>query len=339
MQLKVEKYGARLSVENGMFKLTDKEHSTTVPADKVKEIMLNKSTSLSAQVVYLAVQHDIDVLFTERSGKPYARIWSNRFGSIASLRKQQLAFATSVAATGWIIDNLTAKCHNQVAVLMSFAAYDATDEHEIAAAIKKINSTAAKYRSCRQLPIGEVAGTLRGLEGTAGRAYFKVVNHLLPAMFKFSGRSAHPALDMFNALLNYAYGILYSKVETALIRAGLDPFLGIMHRDEYNRPVLVYDAIEPFRHFAEYVVIDLAMQRAVFAEFFSVENGAYWLEAPARRILSQAMADYLEETITLQGKKQQRQELIMQAARELAGRIRKYKATDNTTPDDQECES
>ena len=51
-------------------------------------------------------------------------------------------------------------------------------------------------------------------------------------------------MDVANALLNYGYGLLYGKVESGLIKAGIDPYICVLHRDEYNRPVLVYNIIE-----------------------------------------------------------------------------------------------
>jgi CRISPR-associated protein Cas1 len=38
-------------------------------------------------------------------------------------------------------------------------------------------------------------GTLMGLEGSAGRAYFGCLSPLLPEAFRFDGRSRHPARD------------------------------------------------------------------------------------------------------------------------------------------------
>jgi CRISPR-associated protein Cas1 len=32
-----------------------------------------------------------------------------------------------------------------------------------------------------------------------------------------------------------------------LNKSRYDPYVGVMHRDEYNRPVLAYDVIEKFR--------------------------------------------------------------------------------------------
>jgi CRISPR-associated protein Cas1 len=92
--------------------------------------------------------------------------------------------------------------------------------------------------------VNDVAPTLRGWEGQASRIYFSTIVKYLPEEFQFEQRSQHPAMDVTNAFLNYGYGILYGKIEGALIKSGIDPYIGILHRDDYNRPVLVYDIIE-----------------------------------------------------------------------------------------------
>ena len=45
--------------------------------------------------------------------------------------------------------------------------------------------------------------------------------------------------------------MLYSLVERACIVAGLDPFVGFLHTDNYNKKSLVFDLIEPFRVLGE----------------------------------------------------------------------------------------
>ena len=65
----------------------------------------------------------------------------------------------------------------------------------------------------------------------------------------------------------------------------MDPYIGVMHRDEYNRPVLVYDFIELFRHWADYVVCHLCLQQVVEDDFFEIENNQYWLNQIGKRIL------------------------------------------------------
>ncbi len=131
---------------------------------------------------------------------------------------------------------------------------------------------------------------------------------MLPPEYAFESRSRQPATDIFNALLNYAYGILYGKVEGSLIKAGLDPYAGIFHRDEYNRPALVFDVIEKYRVWMDYIVIQLCKQKALPADCFFTgpEGGGCRLEALGKRILIQSVNDYLSEIISLDGKERSR---------------------------------
>ena len=79
------------------------------------------------------------------------------------------------------------------------------------------------------------------------KKYFGAISSIVPEKYKFEGRSRNPAKDEFNAMLNYGYGVLYSMVEKACIIAGLDPYIGFLHTDNYNKKSLVFDVIELFR--------------------------------------------------------------------------------------------
>ena len=61
---------------------------------------------------------------------------------------------------------------------------------------------------------------------------------------KFEKRSRRPALDHFNSALNYLYGMTYGVVEGGIFAKGLDPFIGLLHTDQYNEPTLAFDLIE-----------------------------------------------------------------------------------------------
>jgi CRISPR-associated protein Cas1 len=169
-----------------------------------------------------------------------------------------------------------------------------------------------------------VADTLRGWEGTCSRRYFECINIHLPEQYRFEKRSQHPALDMFNSLLNYAYGMLYGKIESALIRAGIDPYIGLFHRDEYNRPVFVYDVIEVFRYWADITVIDLCMQQIIFPEFFDTGNGSWLLNADGKRILIQSFNDFLEEVVSMSGLERSRHTHLQLYAQELARMFKEF---------------
>ena len=110
-----------------------------------------------------------------------------------------------------------------------------------------------------------------------------------------------------------------------MIKAGIDPYVGILHRDDYNRPVLVYDVIELYRIWVDYVVYRLAVQNAISEDFYSVrEDGSCWLEGLGRRVLIQSLNDYMEEVISVKGVSRSRFHQIQLYAQALAQKFKKY---------------
>jgi CRISPR-associated protein Cas1 len=270
----------------------------------------------------LAVEHETEIIYLDGKGFPFARLWSPRYGSVSTIRKNQVLFARSPEAVTWIRDLLLRKVDNQTVLLSLLRSLEPETHLHIAAALDRLEVYRARLSRITGQTMTEAAPTLRGLEGRCAVVYFKAINACLPEMYRFDRRSKHPAMDMFNALLNYAFGMLYSRVEGALIKAGIDPYLGILHRDEYNRPVLVYDFIEPYRVWAEYVVIKLCMDQVMYIEFFEVTQGTYWLGDMGRRILIQSLNDYLEEVIELGGLRRSRHTHIELEAQQFATRLK-----------------
>lgn len=75
--------------------------------------------------------------------------------------------------------------------------------------------------------------------------------------------------------------------------AGLDPHLGVLHADEYARPVLAYDLIEPFRPFAERLVIGLILDGAVDVGDLQPHEGGFWLGKNGKKVLITSFNDLL----------------------------------------------
>lgn len=325
MHLVINQRGAVLKVKDGQFVVRTPEAERNIPPGKVDAVFLNRSTRITSEAVALCVQCGIDLLFVDRSGQPYARVWSPKFGSVSVIRKNQLAFSRSAAAVDWVKDLILAKMDNQCALLLSLSTGGPGEERLIGEATAGIGEYQAKIRgmAAGAMSVQEIAPQLRAWEGGASRVYFSCLSALLPEAYRFQTRNRRPAEDMFNCLLNYAYGILYSDIEGALIRAGIDPYIGIMHRDEYNRPVLVYDVIERFRIWADYVAADLCRQRVVFREFFDVENDAWWLNAHGKRILIQSMNDYMEEVVMMDRLSRSRRTHIDKYAERFAAFLKK----------------
>jgi CRISPR-associated protein Cas1 len=89
--------------------------------------------------------------------------------------------------------------------------------------------------------------------------------------------------------------------------------------------VLVYDVIELYRVWVDYVVYSLVSQDFINDEFYSVKSdGSYWLEGLGRRIIIQSLNDYLEETIVIKGVSRSRENHILLYTQDLAQQFKKY---------------
>ena len=302
MELILNTFGLSLNRDNEAFVITSKDGRQRIPVDGIKSIQISRGAQITSDAVMLAVEHEIDVMFMDRVGKPVGRIWSPRYGSISTIRKGQLNFTSSHAALEWIKEVIRQKMENQQALMLLLQPHDTEHERMLKKNMERIEVYRDKVSQLDGSVVSDVAPTLRGWEGQASRIYFSTITKYLPAEYQFEQRSQHPATDVANAFLNYGYGILYGKIEGALIKAGIDPYIGILHRDEYNRPVLAYDVIELYRIWVDYVVFTLLAQNAITEECYSIrDDGSYWLEPLGRRILIQSFNDYLDETISKAG--------------------------------------
>jgi len=124
----------------------------------------------------------------------------------------------------------------------------------------------------------------------------------MPEKYRFAGRSRNPAKDEFNALLNYGYGVLYSMVEKGCIIAGLDPYVGFLHTDSYNKMSLVFDIIEMFRIYVDETVVYLFSRRMIKDEFFEPLEQGMGLSKDGKAALIEALNKNFEETILYRGR-------------------------------------
>lgn len=301
MELIINTFGVSLNRDNEGFVINTRDGKQRIPAVGIDSIQISRGAQITSDAVMLAIEKEIEVMFMDKTGKPIGRIWSPRYGSISTIRKGQLNFTYSHNAVEWIKEVLLKKIENQQALMLLFNNGN-HPEVKTEKNIARLEDYRTKIRKLDGEIVNDIAPMLRGWEGQASRIYFSTINTFLPEQYRFSVRSQHPALDITNAFLNYGYGILYGRIEGALIKAGVDPYIGILHRDDYNRPVLVYDIIEMYRIWVDYVVYTLLAQNVITEEFYSVrEDGSYWLEALGRRVLIQSLNDYMDEVITQKG--------------------------------------
>jgi len=333
MQLYLDSFGAYLSVRNEMFAVRTKSGGERAFAVRqVDAILLTKGTAMSADAVLLAAEHGIAVLLIDANTHfPLAQLNSIRSGSIASIRKNQALFARSAEGHAWAVRQVAAKIDRQRALLVQLCERAAPEgfEAEVRLADRMMAPLQKGMEQWVPPPVWDTAvreaaaGQLRGQEGTAARIYFQqVAKYVEGRLFEaFPGRQSRPAYDPLNALLNYLYGMLYTAVHLALLKSGIDPFMGVLHADRYgDAPTLVFDAIEPYRPWADAVALALVAEGVVQAEWFQPDPGARgrWLSGAAKGVVIDAMLACLNDSLSYGGRNVRRSAQIDLAAQNLA---------------------
>lgn len=326
MDLVINTFGVSLSRDNDGFVISNHDGVQKIPVAGIRSIQLSRGAQISSDAVLLAVGNEIEIIFMGQSGMPMGRIWSPKYGSVSTIRKGQLTFTFEHDAVVWIKDLISRKIQNQQAMMLMMNTSGSSEMQRVVdKSINRLEDYRKKISALDGEIVSDISSTLRGWEGVSSKIYFDTMNLFLPETYRFESRSQHPAMDVANAMLNYGYGLLYGRIEGALIKAGIDPYVGVMHRDDYNRPVLVYDVIELYRVWVDYVVFSLLCQNVITEEHYSVRgDGSYWLEPLGRRVLIQSVNDYLEEVIEEKGLQRSRATQIVLYAQNLAQKFKKY---------------
>jgi|SRR5690554_1700635 len=328
MQIFINTYGTYVHVKDEMFqiKVPEKEKNTTkvnhIAAHKITSFIMSKGAALSTDAISLALKHNIDIVIVENNGHPMGRFWHSKLGSTTKIRKEQLKASLNKIGVEWIKIWLGNKLENQADFLQDLKKHRTQHYEFLNLKISSILEFRNNIIQSEADNIKEVDESFRGWEGSAGRQYFEALSTCIPEAFSFKGRSFRPAQDEFNAMLNYAYGILYSRIERALILAGLDPFVGFMHRDDYNTKSLVFDFIEPYRIYADRFVFRLFTGKKINKSYFSEFTGGFSLNEEGKAFFVAPYLEYLDsEKIRYKGRLQTRLNAVQLEAHRFANTL------------------
>jgi len=330
MQLILDTKGLQLLRKRNSFLVQPEEGSSrTISPKKLSSIAITQKVMIASDAVVLAIQNEIPILFFDRIGKAQARLWSPYFGSIATLRRQQITFADSLLATAWIIDLLDLKTQGQVDNRLLLAQAHPEIKNSIEEDIKAMNKGLKSMERFKAHPLAQSQKGIMAQEAQIARRYWRAIGTHLPIDYRFDKRSRKPALDLFNACLNYMYGMLYSVVEGALFAAGLDPHLGLLHSDAHAKPVLAFDLIEPVMPWIDVYLIQECMLGLLEEGFATKNQYGLFLNKSGKAHIIPLFNDKLRETISFQGRELSRRSHIYGLAAKLAQRIRSFEVEED----------
>ncbi len=320
MQLFVNTPGTYITQKDECFRFKQVDAMIDISPLKLESIVVSNKVLISSQAISLALEHNIDIVFLDKYGDPQGRVWFSKMGSTALIRRKQLGLSENTLGMRVVKEMIGQKMKNQLTFLKKLMHARPGKEDLFEEALETIGESLS-YLLVLDGTVSDNRDFILGLEGTAGRSYFRCISGLLPRKYRFSERSRRPARDPFNAALNYCYGIMYSQVEKACILAGLDPFVGILHTDNYNKKSLVFDLIEPFRIFAEQTVVYLFTGRKMKESYFDFVEGAVSLNSDGKPVVVEALNNHLDTKIRYKRRNVKRRHVLQHEAHCLANML------------------
>ena len=282
-----------------MVKKDDK--SFEVAANKISSVLITTAAYITTDAIKMAVENNIDIVFLDAHGDPYGRIWHPKLGSTTLIRRRQLEIYDTADGLKLAKEWGLKKLDDQIALLNRLKKARPEKGDDLISYIQEIERSREDMKRLRGT-IDFRRQEILGLEGMASRAYFGAISSVMPERYRFTGRSRSPAKDEFNAMLNYGYGVLYSLVEKGCIIAGLDPYVGFLHTDSYNKKSLVFDVIEIFRTYIDEAVVHLFTRRMIKDEFFEPLEQGIGLSKEGKAALIEAVNAVLDEPISYRGR-------------------------------------
>ncbi|HET8837793.1 MAG TPA: CRISPR-associated endonuclease Cas1, partial [Flavobacteriaceae bacterium] len=206
MQIFINTYGTYVHVKDDMFEIKIKQKKNLpvkinhIAAHKITSFVMSKGSALSTDAIALALKHNIDIVVVDYTGHPMGRFWHSKLGSTTKIRKMQLTASLDKTGLKWTKSWLLQKLENQTDFLNDLKKHRKNLHGFLDEKIEAILDFRNKIETVEGEVVNEIAESLRGWEGSAGRHYFEALSKCMPTDFSFKGRSFRPAQDEFNAM-------------------------------------------------------------------------------------------------------------------------------------------
>lgn len=228
------------------------------PVANLKHIsILTPFVSVSGSLIHYCSENKIPVDFFLDNGKISARMYSPDTTD-ALLWMKQLNFLNSPKQFDTALRIVQSKISNQLSAVKYYSKYHKSKPENVPVFADVILKMEQELQYIDALDDPDFTGyreKIMAAEGRAAKQYWEIVELLIFEETGFISREQRGSTDLANMAFNYGYGILYSKIWDAVLKAGLNPYLSILHAPQENKPTLVFDLIEEFRQ----AVVDKAL--------------------------------------------------------------------------------
>lgn len=317
-------FGMFISKRNQRLQLTQQQQTIIdAPLLHLRSVqILSNGISMSADALQACCENGIPVFFMDGIGRCYASIYAAGLGATVLTRRQQLLAYNDVRGLAIAKAVTTSKLYNQ-AITLKYMAKNRKETapdvyQELRLVSTELREAQSQIEAITANEIEAARNLIMGIEGDAGRRYWAAVRLIVPDHYQWTSREHQGAQDPVNSLLNYGYGILYTRIEQALVLAGLDPYAGFLHADRPGKPSLVLDLIEEFRQ----PVVDRVVFGLVARGFKVTQHDDSKLTQETRRTFTEHLLSHFDSTMRYEGKRFPLRIIIQCQARRMAAYLR-----------------
>lgn len=315
MQLIIDTIGTSIRKKNQSFLIELEATKRMISPSKISSIIITKTCMISTAAIELALEKNIVIILLDGAGNPFGRFHKSSFGADATIRRMQVVHANSAIINNWVVSLLSLKVEGQINNLKYLVDRRMAKQPEIQPLITKMELFDLSVLNGVTLLTNR--DVIRNTEAQLGKLYWQAIEIFLKPEYTFINRGERPAQDIFNATLNYCYGMLYNAVESSIVAANLDPQLGFMHVDTYNSPTLSFDLIEPFRPWADKFLLDLCLDNKLNSRHFDIKGKAYWLNREGKKLIIPGFNTFMDMPTRMFGKQKARENMILESAAQL----------------------
>ena len=237
--LTISEYGSYLGVEASQLVVREKTLKRHFPLNRLCTVSVAKrGVGISSDLIEAFSRRGIKLFFLDFRGVAHSALIGQSQHGVVAVRQAQQTFCQSgdINLASRIVQG---KIRNQRAVLNHLNKYH--QHTALPEAGKSLLLNANKAQQCADLDI------LLGLEGASANVYFQALKGARLFSSSFAGREGRGSTEINNAMLNLGYAVLSGYILNAIINAGLEPYLGVLHSKRPGEMALVLDLMEEYR--------------------------------------------------------------------------------------------
>lgn len=259
--------GCVLAKEGERFMLSkDATPLREIPAIKVDLILVFGNIQITTPALQFCLVRDIPIVLLSSRGRYYGTVEAVGTDRVLLQRDQFLRAADPVFCFAVGREIARGKIAGSRLLLRRYERKRGTGVLQSAdQALRRLEDQLATTDSLDQV---------RGYEGAAAAAYFDAIRGLLDESWGFTCRARQPPPDPVNAVLSYAYTLLFHNVYALLRAHGLNPNVGFLHPLRAGHAALASDLMEEFRAVVvDAIVWPLFLRGGLKAEDFDLAGG------------------------------------------------------------------